>query len=254
MKVSIITPTLNREAALPRLYRVFAAQTHRDCELLVLDDSPQPSLFFSGLADPRVRYVHSPERLTVGAKRNRLAAMATGDVIMHFDDDDYYAPDYVATMLRHLGDADFVKLNGWYLYSQTHNAFAYWDLTAVAAHHYRMESERPLDSFHSGAFAPAEARAWGEKTLMGWGFCYVYRRSAWARSPFADLRHGEDTRFLLGLAEAGCTVRQVADHDGIALVIRHRYDHSIVFPQYLLPLHLLPRIFGGEVAPFLAGV
>lgn len=254
MKVSIVTPTLNREKALKRLHRLFCAQTYPNCELVVLDDSPEPSPFFTSLGDERVRYRHSPERLDIGSKRNLLADMASGDVIMHFDDDDYYAPDYVATMLRHLGQADFVKLSGWYLYSVTHNALAYWDLAVVAPHHFRVESGRPLDSFRPADFSAAEARAWGEKVLMGWGFSYVYRRSAWEKHPFDSIRHGEDTRFLLGLAQAGLEVRQVPDHDGIALVIRHAHDHSVVFPQYLLPLHLLPAIFGAEVSPFICGV
>src|SRR3954471_5913053 len=108
MKVSVVTPTFGREKYLPGLLACFAAQTHTDRELLILDDSPAPSTFFGGLADSRVRYVHSKERLTIGEKRNRLVEMATGEVIASFDDDDYYAPGYLTAMLDGLGDADLV--------------------------------------------------------------------------------------------------------------------------------------------------
>jgi hypothetical protein len=48
---------------------------------------------------------------------------ATGEVIAQFDDDDYYAPDYVATMLARLGTSDLVKLSGWYLFDASERGF-----------------------------------------------------------------------------------------------------------------------------------
>src|SRR4051812_23464981 len=127
MKVSVVTPTFARERCLPGLYACFAEQTHADRELLVLDDSPAPSRFFTGLGDARVRYIHAAERQTIGEKRNRLVAMATGDVIASFDDDDYYAPGYLAAMLEALGDADLVKLAGWFALSVPDDALFFWD-------------------------------------------------------------------------------------------------------------------------------
>ena len=62
-------------------------------------------------------YTHVTERLTIGEKRNRLIAASSGQVIVHFDDDDYYAPCYVEWMLRQLGDHDLVKLVGWFAYA-----------------------------------------------------------------------------------------------------------------------------------------
>ena len=44
----------------------------------ILDDSPEPSAYFSRLDDPRIRYAHhAGPRLTVGAKRNRLFMAAS---------------------------------------------------------------------------------------------------------------------------------------------------------------------------------
>ena len=37
-----------------------------------------------------------PEELgTLGGRRNWMLRNATGEVVLHFDDDDYYAPHYV---------------------------------------------------------------------------------------------------------------------------------------------------------------
>ncbi len=72
MKISIITPTYGRERYLPSLYRNFAEQTYADRELLIHDDSPLPSPFFTGLHDPRVSYEHTGERATIGRKAQPL--------------------------------------------------------------------------------------------------------------------------------------------------------------------------------------
>lgn len=64
-----------------------------------MDDSPSPSPFFSSLSDPTVRYKHVEEPTALGAKRNALASVAAGTVLAHFDDDDYYSPAYLETMV-----------------------------------------------------------------------------------------------------------------------------------------------------------
>ncbi|RPH41921.1 MAG: glycosyltransferase, partial [Planctomycetota bacterium] len=85
-KASVLTPTYRRPECLPLLYRTFRAQTYPDKELLILDDGPEPVIDPPWRGDPSVRYIHSPIRLTIGEKRNRLATAATGEVLVHFDD------------------------------------------------------------------------------------------------------------------------------------------------------------------------
>ncbi|HSJ09035.1 MAG TPA: glycosyltransferase family A protein, partial [Longimicrobiales bacterium] len=109
----MITPTHGREHRLRRIYDVFRAQTHADREWLILDDSAEPSAFFTALRDEQVRYRHLPERMSIGAKRNVLVGLAAGPGIVHFDDDDWYAPHYLETMAHRLEDHDFVKLGAW---------------------------------------------------------------------------------------------------------------------------------------------
>ena len=110
--VSVIAPTTGARAELhAALYASFARQRHAKKELLVLDTgAARPSPFFAALDDARVRYVHEPDLVTgddgdaekVGIKRNRLCAMARGDAMACFDDDNVYGPDYLTVMLQHL--------------------------------------------------------------------------------------------------------------------------------------------------------
>ncbi len=41
---------------------------------------------------PGVRYLQLPQRASIGAKRNLACAEARGELIAHWDDDDWYAP------------------------------------------------------------------------------------------------------------------------------------------------------------------
>lgn len=70
--------------------------------------------------DKRVLYHFDGSRsgANVGAKRIWMAANTESELIIHFDDDDYYSPDYIKTMVEALQaeDADFVKLHSWALY------------------------------------------------------------------------------------------------------------------------------------------
>ena len=94
-------------------------QTHANWEWWLFHDGVTPySQAFedAAAADPRINYIYSSERRSIGAKTNAMLERATGEIIMHFDDDDYYAPTYVETMVAALNDCDFVKLSGWYLY------------------------------------------------------------------------------------------------------------------------------------------
>ena len=101
---------------------------------MILDDSPEPSPYFSMLTDDQVRYQHLPQRISIGAKRNLLNERARGDIVVHFDDDDFYSKDYLATMGRCFeAPIDFAKMSGWYIYSQVYRELGYWDLTKCPA-------------------------------------------------------------------------------------------------------------------------
>jgi len=250
MKVSVVCPTYEREEYGPLLYKIFDSQTYADRELLVYDDSPSPSAFFLQLTDPKVQYYHSSARAKVGAKRNWLAKEASGELLAHFDDDDYYAPHYLTQMVANLGDADLVKLSSFYLFSVTNRQFAYWDLNQAADIHFRLESGSPIDILQTDVMSAQQRELWQLKNLLGYGFSSVYRKDLWERVPFLDERHGEDFHFVEAAMQAGAKIRMPLDRDGLALVFRHPNDSSIVYPQYLLPAHLIENIFGAEGRQF----
>ena len=69
-----------------------------------------------------------------------------GDIIAHFDDDDFYGPRYIEGMVSLMTDlnVDFVKLFGFFLYHRTHDVFAYWDLEREFPVHWRLGRVRAL--------------------------------------------------------------------------------------------------------------
>jgi glycosyltransferase involved in cell wall biosynthesis len=248
MKVSVITPTFGRERFLPSLYRCFEAQTHTDRELLVWDDSPTGSEFFGALGDPRVSYRHDPGRLTIGEKRNRLIEGARGDIIAFFDDDDYYAPDYLAAMLDALGDAALVKLSGWFALSIPDDAFFFWDTAQNHPLHYKV-GEGAVALVSSAQFKSDFVA----KNVDGYGFSYLFRRRAFGLARFAAKSFGEDLPFVAALRGAGASIAHLQDPRGLVVHLLHDRNSSVVFPQYRLPRALVPRLFPGLPA-YLAAV
>ena len=97
--VSVVTPTRNRRGFVPMLLRLFRAQTWPAdrLELVLADDGDDP---VGDLVadDPRVQYVRSRRRLTIGAKRNLCASVARGEILVHMDDDDWYPADRVSAI------------------------------------------------------------------------------------------------------------------------------------------------------------
>lgn len=83
-------PTADRPAFVPNAIRCFLAQDYAERELIVLDDGADPvsALIPQG---ERVRYLRLPGKHTVGAKRNLACRQARGEIILHWDDDDWAA-------------------------------------------------------------------------------------------------------------------------------------------------------------------
>jgi glycosyltransferase involved in cell wall biosynthesis len=123
--VSCIMPTKNRRRFVEQALRYFEVQDYPHKELIVIDDGDD--LVVDLLAQhPLVRY-YAPQHIhTVGAKRNFACEMAQGEIICHWDDDDWYSPqrlsyqvalllndqaDITALHLRHV--LDLQMMQGW---------------------------------------------------------------------------------------------------------------------------------------------
>jgi len=241
-KISIITPTFHRERYLERIFEVISRQTYSNWEWLVSDDSPQPSPCLSQITDERVRYFHSTKRITIGEKRNRMVEQARGEVILNFDDDDYYSPNYCAVMVDRLNQGfDFVKLSGWYVYSKLYHWFGYWDCTKFSELHYLWSRKKPR------FVQPGEVFRENQRdNYLGYGFSYVFRKAVWEARPFDDANFNEDSALALE-ARQRFRLDHFQDQTGLCLHILHKTNASICYPQFRLPDFLLDAIFGSDV-------
>ncbi|MFP2932390.1 glycosyltransferase family 2 protein [Pyxidicoccus sp. 3LG] len=158
-------PTHARPEFVPRAIANFLAQDIEDIELVILDDGPRP---VRGCVPdhPRIRYLHSEQRQSVGVKRNLLCEQARADIIVHWDDDDWYPPGRVRRQVAALSDGAADASGSSTIY--------FYEPGACRAFQYRYPGR--------GAFVT--------------GTTLAYRKSLWARGPFADLQVGEDTRFV----------------------------------------------------------
>lgn len=115
--VSLVTPTYNRRRFIPALIKIIESQTYpKDrMEWIVYDDGQEPVGDLLEAAKgrlPMLRYIFSEEKLTLGEKRNKLNELAMGDILVAFDDDDFYFPERVATAVTALNSNPSVDLAG----------------------------------------------------------------------------------------------------------------------------------------------
>ena len=89
--VSCIMPTYNRRAFVPQAIEYFLRQDYPNKELVIVDDGTDPVKELIP-TDDCMRYIRLAYRATIGEKRNRACEQARGDIIAHWDDDDWQAP------------------------------------------------------------------------------------------------------------------------------------------------------------------
>lgn len=110
-KISIITPVYNGETYLDRCIASILAQTHKDLELILIDDGSKDS---SGdicdrwaAKDPRIKVIHQKNQ-GVSAARNAGLDAASGEFIGFVDADDEIAPETYETVLAQAAGHDIV--------------------------------------------------------------------------------------------------------------------------------------------------
>ena len=247
--VSIVTPTHNRHALLEHQHTIVLAQTEQSFEWLILDDSPTPSAYFTELSDPRIRYHHhGGEKMLVSAKRNWLCERATAPVIAQFDDDDYYAPNYLATMMARLrgSGAAITKLSAWFVYSAQMKRLGYWDTANTLGLHFTFGPEKTLHAFFNQA--PPENM---KNNYLGYGFSYVFLKSVWERAPFPAVEYASDYGFVAAAIAQGARFDHFADTEGLCLHVLRTDNMSKSFPQFLLPDFMLEKLFSSAVLPLI---
>jgi glycosyltransferase involved in cell wall biosynthesis len=104
IEVSIVTPTYNRRKFIPNLIEIYKNQTYpkERMEWIIIDDGKDKveDLFEEALKTvPNIRYLYYDEKLRIGEKRNLLNKEARGKIIVAMDDDDYYPPERVQSVV-----------------------------------------------------------------------------------------------------------------------------------------------------------
>ena len=101
-EVSVVIPTRQRPALVPRAVRSALAQTLREIEVVVVVDGPDDSTgeALSGIDDNRLHIVQLPASGGAPAARNAGADQARGRWVALLDDDDEWLPDKLATQLE----------------------------------------------------------------------------------------------------------------------------------------------------------
>ena len=89
--VSCIMPTYNRRRFVPQAIKYFLRQDYPSKELIILDDGTD-SVDDLIPSDDRILYFRFPEKRTLGTKLNLGCESAKGEIVAHWDDDDWYDP------------------------------------------------------------------------------------------------------------------------------------------------------------------
>ena len=96
-KVSVVIPCYNHGAFLAETLESLQLQTHRDFEVIVVDDGSTEAVtvdLLDSLDSQRVRVIRTRNR-GVSAARNRGISESNGEYIMPLDSDDKIAPTYL---------------------------------------------------------------------------------------------------------------------------------------------------------------
>lgn len=165
--VSCIMPTYNRRFFLPRSLRCFVQQDYPNLELIIVDDGTE-SIADLLNQDSRIRHFRLDTKLTVGAKRNFACKEARGEIIAHWDDDDWYPCDRISRQVQAL---------------QATNA----EVCGSSTQHFYNQSSDQAFCYRCEGSGPA------------WMGVLMYRAGVWSRHPFESIQIAEDVKFLAGI-------------------------------------------------------
>jgi glycosyltransferase involved in cell wall biosynthesis/predicted O-methyltransferase YrrM len=217
--ISCIMPTYNRREFIPRAIEYFLRQDYEPKELIIVDDGTDP---IGDLVpqDDRIRHIRLNERISVGAKRNRACEAARGDIIAHWDDDDWHAPQRLRYQIEAL-QREHAEVCGI-------NRLLFYDAINDRAWRY---------------VYPAQRRFW----LSGSSLCYT--RSFWAAHRFANLNVGEDARFVW----SGMRARMIALPDytfHVGVIHAHNVSPKRTNSAYWQAINLaeIQRVVGDDLS------
>ena len=192
--VSCIMPTRNRRKFVAQAIQYFLRQDYPRRELIVVDDG-EDRIADLIPGDSRIHYVSRPSFLSIGAKRNLACELATGEIIAHWDDDDWYAPNrlsrQVAPLLTDAADLTGLEAGPFF------DPYLWQAWTCAPELHRRLF----VHDVHGGTL--------------------VYWRRIWERmARYPALSLAEDALFLREAVRRGARLARV-ENDGLFVYVRH---------------------------------
>jgi glycosyltransferase involved in cell wall biosynthesis len=164
--------TRERRPFLSRAIKYFQRQTYPNLELVILCDGEDDMSDLVPTGDERIRYSYlGRNRRTLGAKLNLGCERAKGELIAHWDDDDWSHAERlsfeVGALIAEGADiCSFSKL----LFLEIGTGMVWLCRTPALLH---------PSLYHCQPF----------------GAAYLYRRSYWSSSPFPDVSRDSDMAF-----------------------------------------------------------
>jgi GT2 family glycosyltransferase len=238
--ISCIMPTRGKAEWVLQSIRYFQRQDYPARELIIVDDGVD-DLASKLPDDPCIWYLRSLPGQSIGAKRNQACAVARGEIIAQWDDDDWYAPDRLSAQVAPLlaGTADITALTSTLFFDLEHWEFwrctpqlysrlfvgdvhggtlVYWRRVWQVLAHYpdRSLAEDAFFLVDAGRRGARIDKIPGEKLFLylrhggnAWSFrCGQYLDpSGWQRVPEPFLP-GDDRAFYAGRSAAGPELRQ----------------------------------------------
>jgi glycosyltransferase involved in cell wall biosynthesis len=108
MSVSIIIPTYNRKKFEKLIeYNINCQDYPNIVEIIIADDGDKEEALELNVKYP-IKYIKCP-RMTIGKKRNLLAANCKSEYIAHMDTDDIYFSTYISHSLEVLTKKNCLK-------------------------------------------------------------------------------------------------------------------------------------------------
>jgi len=155
--------------------------------------------------DPYIRYIRLATRTVLGAMRNLGCRLASGTLIVHWDDDDWMAPHRLSYQIEML---------------QSQRA----DLCGASRQLY-------YDSIHDKAWLYEYPRGRHGARQLPVGNTLCYRKAVWVSNPFPEVAVGEDTRFIWSCASKNLVL--LPDHTFyIGLIHSRNTSHKVLAGPY----------------------
>lgn len=171
------------------MIRCFLSQTYPNKEVLILADGEDVRDLVPN-DDDSIRLVHIEEGRTVGEKRNFGVSRACGEIIAHFDDDDWSAPARLADQIE------------------------------------RLQRTGKSVTGYSSMFFTDGLRWWRYEGRNNYaiGTSLCYRKSWWQDHPFLAMQVGEDGEFVIEARQ--CQQLETSPAGEIMIATIHRGNTS----------------------------